>query len=268
MLTPELRGLKGPPAAIRRDPKPERQNRQPRSSGRCTRRFELSPGTDPPDEGAGRTGARKPSRAAGQGRRPCDGPLSSCVSPGTAAVLGGVLGRGPRRSPLPAPCGPSLQRLESRRLRAAVLHLLFSHARGLAAGGPGTRVGIAPPPRAPHTHASFLRQQLSSRPALGTDSVGGTTGTGCTPSESAELAPRDAGAGASRRPVGHEEPQGWGAPGQRAGGRSGERKVGVAKWGGRRLAPFNQLQIPGRRHAPCPVAFLRLQPGCCWEGTP
>lgn len=142
MLTPELRGLKGPPAAIRRDPKPERQNRHPRSSGRCTRRFELSPGTDPPDEGAGRTGARKPSRAAGQGRRPCDGPSPRVSAQGlrlsSEGSSGGVLY-------LPAG-GPSLQRLESRCLRAAVLHLLFSHARGLAAGGPGTRVGIAPPP--------------------------------------------------------------------------------------------------------------------------
>lgn len=41
-------------------------------------------------------------------------------------------------------------------------------------------------------------------------------GTSCTPSKSAELAPREAGAGPSHRSVGHEEPQGWGAPGQRA----------------------------------------------------
>lgn len=156
--------------------------------------------------------AREPRGSAGEGGRRCDTPPFLC-QPGEER--GGC----PRAGALPLPaCGPSLQRLASGRLGEAILHLVFPMPGGLAASGPGVRAGVQPPAHVPRFCPSgWTPDELRNRQCWRHN------GAGCAPSKSVELAPGEAGAGAARRSVGREEPQGRGAPGQRAGG---------AFWGG------------------------------------
>lgn len=194
--------------------------------------------------------AREPRGSAGEGGRRCDAPPFLC-QPGEER--GGC----PRAGALPLPaCGPSLQRLASGRLGEAILHLVFPMPGGLAASGPGVRAGVQPPAHVPRFWTSS-----------GTNSVGGTMERAVPranlwswPRERQEQAP-PAGLWAARSPRAGE-PRGRGQ-----GGRSGEGKVGMPKWGGGRLAPFNRLQAPGRRHAPGPAAFLGPRPGRCLDGN-
>lgn len=201
--------------------------------------------------------AREPRGSAGEGGRRCDAPPFLC-QPGEER--GGC----PRAGALPLPaCGPSLQRLASGRLGEAILHLVFPMPGGLAASGPGVRAGVQPPAHVPRFCPSgWTPDELRNRQCWRHN------GAGCAPSKSVELAPGEAGAGAARRSVGREEPQGRGAPGQRAGGgvlgraRSGCRN-GVAE--GWRLSTGCRLQADGT-HPALPHFWARGL-GAVWMGT-
>lgn len=184
-------------------------------------------------------------------------PPHSCVSPGRSVVA--VPGRGP------SPCPPAA--LPSRDWRADALGRqfctwFFPCPGGWRPAGPGCGLGCSPP------HTCLVSAPAAGlRTSSGTDSVGGTMERAVPranlwswPRERQEQAP-PAGLWAARSPRAGE-PRGRGQ-----GGRSGEGKVGMPKWGGGRLAPFNRLQAPGRRHAPGPAAFLGPRPGRCLDGN-